>query len=256
MAESPFDSAAQNFDDHYRQMRGYIRQNVTQANLNQTLHLIKSDRLRVLDLEGGAGYDADWLASIGHAVVLIDSSPHQLERAYGQAHLDKASLIQGDIDTALNLYGDTGFDLVLSHGALLYQSKPEEYITKLCNLVRPLGALSLLTAAKLGKLQRFKQKGDQAAIDKLLLSSRYTNNLGLDATAHLPNELTDLLVRQGFSRQAWFGVRIKSDEDRRPVDEVPVFHKNRILAEEIRLSKDRQHRPQAQLLHFIAGRDT
>jgi SAM-dependent methyltransferase len=256
MSSANFDTSVEAFDNHYDEMRGYIRRQVTRQNLNHTLHLSESEPLRVLDMEGGVGYDADWLAAMGHQVVLMDSSAKQLERAYDRSNLAKASIIEGDIDMALKLYGPTGFDLVLSHGVLLYQENAKEYVAKLGRLVRPLGALSLLTAGQYGKIRRFQKQGDQQALDKLTLTGRYDNNIGLPATAHLPHQIEEMLESAGFDRWNWFGVRIESDEDRRKVEDVPVLHRHIALQKEIMLSRDRSRRPDAQLLHFIAGKNT
>lgn len=240
------------FKQHYETVRGYVRREVARENLQYQLQEFLSTPRNIIDVGGGEGGDAIWLADSGHSVVLIDPETTSLQwaRKTGQARL--YDIRQGTSATALSAYGQESFDLVLSHGVLLYLDNPKEEINRLSQLLKPGGYLSLLTAGKFGKINRFQTRGDKASVDKLLPTGKYTNNQGLTATAYLPQEVEILLKNQGFEISNWFGVRISSDEDNRQLEEVPAFHRNRILSHEIYLSRNPLHRPNGQMLHYVA----
>jgi SAM-dependent methyltransferase len=244
------------FDDHYKTMRGDVRREVTRANLNNELGSFLKFPRRVADMQGGRGSDARWLAERHHEVVLADTDEAALAEASQRTYPLLEDILHGDAQTVLDRYGPGSFDLVLSHGALLYLDSPEHELSRLGALLSEGGYLSLLTAGKFGKINRFERNGQSAALTKLLATGKYTNNLGLEAHAYLPQEIEGMLSAAGLNTIAWFGVRIHSDRDTRQFEEVPAFHRNRILGWELNSSRDPSQRPAGQMLHFIARKNT
>jgi len=237
-------------------MRGYIRREVTRTNLARELvHFLKYPR-HIVDIGGGRGSDTRWLAERHHEVVLADTDDDSLAEVQQHTYPMLEDIISGDGATVLERYGPEAFDMVLSHGTLLYSTEPKKDLAQTYQILNKGGYISLLTAGKFGKMRRFQRGGQSAALAKLLATGKYVNKLGLEAVAYLPQEVDQLLTANGFKTEAWFGVRIFSDEDNRPVDEVPSLHKNRILRHELDASRDSSLRPAGQLLHFIARKNT
>jgi len=244
------------FDEHYKTIRGYVRREVTRANLSAELGDFLKFPRRIIDMQGGRGDDARWLAEQHHEVVLADTDATALSEARQRDYPALEDILLGDTQTALDRYGPGSFDMALSHGALMYSDSPEDELNQLGSLLNKGGYLSLLTAGKFGKINRFERSGQSAALTRLLATDKYINNLGLEAHAYLPQDIADMLMDNGFDKPAWFGVRIHSDKDARQFEEVPAFHRNRILDWELRSSRDPSQRPAGQMLHFIARKNT
>jgi SAM-dependent methyltransferase len=244
------------FSEHYNTMRGLVRREVTRTNLARELAQFLKHPRHIVDIGGGQGSDARWLAEQHHDVVLADTDDDSLVEAHQHTYPLLEDIVHGGTDVVLERYGPQAFDMVLSHGTLLYSAEPEKDITHLHQILNKGGYLSLLTAGKFGKIRRFEDAKQPEALTRLLATDRYTNNLGLEATAYLPQQVIDMLNGTGFNVEAWFGVRIFSDGDGRPIDEVPALHRNRIMRHELLASRDPSLRPAGQLLHFIARKNT
>lgn len=249
--------SSQRFSDHQDYMRGHVRYEVTRRNLQAVLGEFLNSPRRIIDVGGGLGHDAAWAASLhsDNKVVLVEPDPASASQAaadYGKT----IDVIAGNSDTAARRFDERSFDLVLSHGVLMYMEDPQAELNRLSRLIRPGGYLSLLNAGIFGKLERYEQKGDQTMVDSLRLSGYYTNNMQQKARAFLPQELEVMIDSAGLKTVDWFGVRIKSDDDNRKVDDVPVLHLNRLIREELSLSRDKTTRPQGQMLHFVARKNT
>jgi SAM-dependent methyltransferase len=75
--------------------------------------------LSILDVGGGAGYYASWLAGLGHRVVLLDSVPLHVDRARIEAGEPPA--FQAQVGDARELpFNDGAFDAVLLLGPLYH----------------------------------------------------------------------------------------------------------------------------------------
>lgn len=109
-----------------------------------------SGAARVLDLGGGTGGLAVWLAELGHDVTVVDPSPDALaalSRRAGESQVAVAGL-QGDITDLAGFVAAgqlaQGHDLVLCHGVLGYLDDPAAGLVALRDVLRPGGTLSLL----------------------------------------------------------------------------------------------------------------
>jgi len=86
MSERPdFGEVAGKFSEHYDEVRGYVREQVTRHNLDATLQISNpKPKLRIADVGGGDGRDSDWAAGFGHGVVLIEPSAAEIDRVYAR----------------------------------------------------------------------------------------------------------------------------------------------------------------------------
>lgn len=249
---SSFDGASGQFLDHYNQVRGHVREEVTRHNLVSLLPA--SGALEVLDFGGGAGRDALWLAEMekGDRVVLLDESPEMLGHAVDRFKQAKASVkthltvVQGGLE---ELPGDQEFDVILSHGVLMYNlDDPQAEIDALAARLRQRGILSLLTKG----YEAARHKVPPEHLEEFEATSQYPNKLELMRRAHRFSELESMAAQAGLETIARFGVRILSDDDERPFKEIPPAELEGILEREKAASRDPDQMEQAQLLHVIA----
>jgi len=246
------EGGSKRFIGHEGGMRGHIRYEITHENLLSLLGEFLDSPKRVLDMGGGAGLDARWLAGmkVPHDVKLMDPDPAMLAEA--TKHNDgRVEVIQGDTEAALALFGEAAFDLVLSHGVVMYLPEPGAELARLARLTRPGGFISLLNAGRQGKLDRYTQTADQAQLESIAATGHYDNNVGQRARAFSSEEFETMLQKARLETIDWFGVRVEHDDDDRPVDSVSAFHRNRVISEELRLSRDAQAREHGQMLHFV-----
>lgn len=256
LEQSAFTGAtAGNFSDYYNQVRGYVREQVTQANLSE---YIDGEHLRVLDVGGGEGRDAVWLAKQGHSVDLIDPSAEMIALARKRATQAKvADLVHAESGDPARLLQDNHepYDLVLSHGVLMYVEDPQAHLRLLHDHVAVDGLVSVLTKGKPGFLQRLYSDGKVAEALELERTGRMVNNLERDVLAMDEESMKTLVGKAALSFDDWFGVRIVSDTDRRWIDTVETAELAAIMDMELRLSHEPGVRGAGQMLHFICERE-
>lgn len=139
-----FDSIAAKFQQNiYNTTKGRLRQLVLQRDLLE-LPLLQQPACRVLDVGGGQGQLALWLAGLGHQVTLTDLSGEMLALAQQAATEQQLSLhIQQWSLQQLAEQRQTA-PLVLCHAVLEWLAEPAEAIRQLWQLVEPGGVLSLM----------------------------------------------------------------------------------------------------------------
>ncbi len=247
------------FSEYGGNVRGYVRYEVTRHNLTQKLHGFLQYPRCVVDIGGGRGEDAKWLANLypRHDVVLVEPDADSVAAARASSDTLEG-IIEGDVRTAIAKYGQEHFELILLHGVLQYLPNPQEELRHLASLLQPGGYLSLLTAGKVGKINRFDAQGDQAAANELRRSGKYVNNLGVEAVAYSQREIESMLRRVGLitDTEGWFGVRLLSDDDNRRLDDVSTLELDQIRQLEIDASRDPAQKAAGQMLHFIARKNT
>lgn len=248
---------SQNFSYDEEKVRGYIRYEVSRQNLSDTLSEFLSSPKRIIDIGGGAGGDAAWLSSLSpaHEVTLIDPNSESIGRAVARRSRIRTFSI-GDSHRALEINGAESFDLVLSHGVLQYLDNPRAELETIAQIMKPRGCLSLMTAGRHGKRQRYIKNHDLTGRLLFDIDGQYTNNLGAKSTAYTPKEIDTMLKYAGFETIEWFGTKVVSDDDHRKVEEVSAFELNRLVATELELSRDPTRRVDGQMLHFIARKIT
>ena len=257
-AALPFDAVAQAFLGYYDTPRGIVRREVVRANLSK--HLSRNIRVRrAVDIGCGAGGDSAWLALKGCDVVGVDPSSAMLSAAAEVAlvhpsDVGRLQFIRADDSDLKDLFRGQEFDLVLCHGVLMYQDDDGEFLDNICRLVRPGGALSLLT--KNAHALAYRSVADRNFKEAFtLLRSRESSRgrLGIEARAHSVEELSRALSAHGLVVDAWYGVRVFTDivgENRTRRD------LSQLLELETAASTVDPYRSSARLIHLIARKST
>jgi SAM-dependent methyltransferase len=250
-----FDRVGEQFLDYYDSVRGYVREQLTRKDLEPYLG---SAAMRIVDVGGGDARDAIWLARQGHNVKVIDPSTRMLQE--GQKNLEKAGsltgsveLIEGTSTTIKNQEG--GFDVVLSHGVLMYDlENPQQHVKNLVALARPDGVVSILTKGYGGSAARLVVKHDVQELNNLRQSHQVINNLGERVWAFEPLQLNSLIEKAGAVVMKWSGIRIASELLNQPISDFSKSELEAILNMEEQLGQDPSTRGMGQMLHFIAIR--
>ncbi|MDK1287107.1 methyltransferase domain-containing protein [Pseudoalteromonas umbrosa] len=132
----------------YGTTKGKIREAVLKRDLDELLsHHFTDKALRILDVGGGQGQLALYLAKRGHHVTLLDVSEPMLdlakERAQSENLINKMSFIHAQLQDIPAL--DLGqFDLVLCHAVLEWIVEQQHALTILKNCLKPNSVLSLM----------------------------------------------------------------------------------------------------------------
>jgi len=105
--------------------------------------------LDIVDAGGGTGGFAVPLASLGHHVTVVDPSPDSLAAAQRRAAEQNVPLraVQGDAADLAVVAGKQSADLVLCHSVLEYVDSPPAAMAAIAAVLRPGGAVSVLTAS-------------------------------------------------------------------------------------------------------------
>jgi SAM-dependent methyltransferase len=105
--------------------------------------------LDIVDAGGGTGGFAVPLASLGHHVTVVDPSPDSLAAAQRRAAEQNVPLraVQGDAADLAHVAGKQSADLVLCHSVLEYVDSPPAAMAAVAAVLRPGGAVSVLTAS-------------------------------------------------------------------------------------------------------------
>src|SRR3954451_1097206 len=147
---------------------------------------------RVLDLGGGTGVHARWLAAAGFAVTLVDLLPEHVSRA---AAIDGVEALMGDA-RALSL-DDEDFDVVLLLGPLYHLTEASDRLAALREAVRVARPGAPVAAAAIGRYAGLLAFGAHAGLDELteprvrrtLDTGRHDPQLGFTtAYLHRPEE--------------------------------------------------------------------
>jgi S-adenosylmethionine-dependent methyltransferase len=139
-----FDSIAAKFQQNiYNTTKGRLRQLVLQRDLLELSELQQPSN-RVLDVGGGQGQLALWLAAQGHQVTLTDLSAEMLALAQQAANEQQLSLQIRQL--SLQQLAEEGLcaPVVLCHAVLEWLAEPAAAIRQLWQLVEPGGVLSLM----------------------------------------------------------------------------------------------------------------
>lgn len=247
-----FDDVGDKFIAYYHTVRGYVREQLIQQNLRG---YFGSKRLEIIDVGGGDGRDAAWLAGLHHKVTLVDPSGKMIRLA------KKRFLDQGLQVTALQIrpelmgsyFDKQKFGMVLSHGVLLYcLDEPETHIKNIASLVKTGGMVSLATKGYGGALVRALQAKDHQAVTGILHRQKSINNLGVSVWAFKPEQVEKMLRKYRLKVVSWRGVRIGSDYDTRELSKVSKSDLHQILASETQLGASSSTKGTGQMLHFIA----
>lgn len=142
-----FDGLVEHFEKKiYGSMKGRLRLKLIKAELCAQISDLKEGNLRILDIAGGLGQIAIWLAKMGHQVTVADISSEMIQRSQQLATeagvRNKINWIHSPIQQLdEKISGD--FDLVIAHALLEWLDNPEKGFKKISQLTKPGTLLSL-----------------------------------------------------------------------------------------------------------------
>ncbi len=194
---------------------------------------------QVLDVGGGAGVHASWLARDGYAVELVDPVPLHIEQAREAAAGQPDDPFGATIGDARQLEtADESVDVVLLLGPLYHLTEVSDRSRALSEAFRVLRKGGVLAAAAISRFvstidgmrhQFLRDPQFRTIVERDLREGQHrnpTNHPGWFTTAYLhhPNELHDEVCAVGFEPEGVFGVEgpawiLSPDElDRRLAD--------------------------------------
>lgn len=249
-----FDGVAGSFSKYDTTLRGHVRYQVTRRSLEPFL---TAEPMRVLDIGGGSGPDAAWLASLGHQVTVVESSKEQLVFAERRFNFflspeERAliTIVEGDL---ADLKGKpNSFDLVLCHGVAMYQPHPTTFVSEAAAWAKPGGVFSLLEKGYYGAEARAIRDQDFDQLDTLHSGQRSINNLGIDVRVFTPEALENMLEDANYDILQWSGVRLITDQLHISVVDMNPELVKTIIDAEFDHGNNPAIRAQGQMLHFIA----
>jgi ubiquinone/menaquinone biosynthesis C-methylase UbiE len=177
----------------------------------------------ILDVGGGPGVYAAWLARAGYRVHLIDPVPLHITQAQEAAAAQPASPFTAALGDARKLDApDASCDAVLCLGPLYHLSERAERLAALAEarrVLRPGGVAFLGAISRFGSLLDAVRQGylvDPEALAVIETTVRHGRNVnpGLDrypgwfptAHFHLPDELAEEIVESGLALDGIVGV--------------------------------------------------
>lgn len=224
-----FDDLAQRFARNvYGGPKGEIRLAIVWQHLCHCLpQLTPPSPLRILDAGCGFGQLALRLAELGHELVLTDLSQNMLAEAQ-RRFVDEgaesgATFIQAPVQS-LDPQSLGRFDVVLFHAVLEWLAQPRQTLSRLLDLVRPGGHVSLLFYNRDALVFRNLIRGNWRKVESGALQGEAG---GL--TPYHPLSLREVeawLEAEGLQIVARAGVRVIYDylekglRERRPIDEI------------------------------------
>ncbi len=261
MAGAFEDRAVREFEDgYYGRVRGFVRTAIVRKNLEGYDLGPNGGNGKIVDLGGGSGGDAIWLARQGHQVLMIEPSPEMAERARKAV---RRHTLEGSVEVAcgypeevLDSSHDGQYDSVLSHGVLMYLSDPRTHLDVVERLLKSGGLTSIITKGKAAAMQRLIHAGEYAEAEALQVTGRFINNLGIEVSTVDYAVMKKLLGDKALHlSEVFYGVRILSDLDNRLLSDVNSQELARRLAHELELSQDYNTRGMGHMLHFLAWKE-
>ena len=176
-------------------------------------------QLDVVDAGGGTGGFAVPLASQGHAVTVVDPSPDSLAAAQRRAAEAGVPLraVQGDVADLASVAGDKNVDLVLCHSVLEYVDSPPAAMAAIAAVLRPGGAVSVLTASAVAAVIHRALAGRFDDARRLLAGIGTESEQATDGAGPAPTRrftlagVTALIEEAGLRPGAAHGVRVFAD---------------------------------------------
>jgi 2-polyprenyl-3-methyl-5-hydroxy-6-metoxy-1,4-benzoquinol methylase len=170
--------------------------------------------LRVLDVGGGTGGFAVPLASAGHHVTVIDSSPDALaslaRRAADAGVADRIEAVQGDGDQLLALVGAGSIDIVLCHSVLETVDDPARVLAGVAGVLRDGGVASIVVANRRGAVLARALAG-QLGVATALLAGDDAGTPGKIYRRFDADSAAALVRSAGLTVETISGVRVVAD---------------------------------------------
>ncbi|WP_236240924.1 bifunctional 2-polyprenyl-6-hydroxyphenol methylase/3-demethylubiquinol 3-O-methyltransferase UbiG [Streptomyces sp. CC228A] len=243
-------------------LRNTVRQELVARQLDEQIaaRYPVGQRLRILDVGMGQGTQALRLARAGHTVTGMESDPEMLKAARESLVSEPAGIrervrfIEGDgRDTGVHFLPGS-FDVVLCHGVLMYVDEPDAMLAGLARMLAPGGLLSLVVRNADALAMRPGLAGDWSGALSAFESEQYTGRLGKPVRADRLATLTATLAGIAAPLQAWYGVRLFTDNVPPEQGLPPAEELERLLAAEDRAGRTEPYRRLASLLHLCGVR--
>jgi SAM-dependent methyltransferase len=199
--------------------RDRLQQGYSRIEFARTCELLErhlpSPPARILDVGGGPGAYAAWLADAGYDVRIVDATPLHVDQAVEAANGRFAAVV-GDARDLRE--ADGSWDAVLLLGPLYHLLEAEDRIAALREAYRVLRPGGLVAAAGIsryaslldGLLRDLLDANGWAIVERDLADGRHIPRgdgaLFTTAYLHLPDELVAELEAAGFTRLGLFGV--------------------------------------------------
>ncbi|UFQ15196.1 MULTISPECIES: class I SAM-dependent methyltransferase [Streptomyces] len=218
-------------------------------------------RLRVLDVGMGQGTQALRLARAGHKVTGVEQDPTMIAAAHEALAREpegiqgRVRIVEGDGHQTGAHFTPGSFDVVLCHGVLMYVEEPDALLAGLGRMLAPGGLLSLLVRNADALAMRPGLDGDWSGALAAFDTVTYRNRLGLDVRADRLDALSATLAGIAAPLQAWYGVRIFTDNAPDGAPLPPQEELEALLAAEERAGRTDPYRRVAALLHLCGVRD-
>lgn len=243
-----FDSIAAKFQQNiYNTSKGRLRQCVLQRDLAELLDSTELGNCSVLDVGGGQGQLALWLAERGHAVTLTDVSAEMLAIAAAQAAAQQLPLNIAQLSLQQLAEQGKQSPLVLCHAVLEWLADPELAIDQLWHLVAPGGVLSLMFYNVDAKRFSNILYGN---FDYVLRDLSYKKKVSLSPQNPLdPQQVTKWCQQQGFELFSKTGVRCFHDYLRDRTEQQTAFDK--LLEIELRYNRTEPYASLGRYQHLL-----
>ncbi|MEG8177902.1 methyltransferase domain-containing protein [Nocardia terpenica] len=165
---------------------------------------------RVLDVGGGTGVHAEWLAADGHPVHVVDLVP---------GHIEAAAMLPGvtaQVGDARRLpVADRSIDAVLLLGPLYHLTESPDRATALAEAYRVLRPSGMIAAAAISRYSALLQKAADGTLDpdttpsitQAIATGHYDGRVGFLPTHwHTADELRTELETAGFEQAEVYGL--------------------------------------------------
>jgi SAM-dependent methyltransferase len=222
MDESIPDEIRTYYEDDYDESQRIIK-GLHELELVRTREIIERHvppgPLRILDVGGGTGVHAKWLAELGHQVELVDPMPRHVAAA--QALADSGLPITATTGDARRLtHVDDTFDAVLMLGPLYHLTERPDRVQawrEALRVVKPGGVVIGAAISRFASLfdgiaaDFFANPDFRAIVEQDLATGQHRNpdrvhNWFTTSYFHLPQELEDEAAEAGASIVGLFGV--------------------------------------------------
>ncbi len=241
------------FATHYDTIRGRVRTELVDRQIRAQL----GDRVAdVIDIGAGEGGQALAWALRGCHVTIADPSQAMLAAARRQAAelpercRSLVSFLHATSAEAAAALPPHSFDLMMSHGVLMYLDEPEPLLRDLARLCRPGGTVSVLTKNAAALAMRPGLQRDFRAALASLGQSASTGWLGVTTRGDRVDELTRILERCGVTVREWYGVGVFTDHDPDLGDLSPE-ESEALMELEWQVSQLDPYRHVARLIHLV-----
>jgi S-adenosylmethionine-dependent methyltransferase len=216
-----FNSGAEAWADYNQQPLGRIRQEVTWHNLAPCLSAVTDPdhAPRVLDVGGGSGELALYMARRGYSVWLSDYAPAMLDQARQAARelpadvRARLTFCPMSVEETSEAFAPHSFHAITCHTLIEFLPEPRVSLRALVNLLRGGGLLSVSFVNQRAEVLRqiWSKTDPQGALEGLEKGSFCANLFGVSGVAYTAEEVSTWLRDLGLGIDGFYGIRVFAD---------------------------------------------